>query len=215
MNPYELLRRLIRDLNVQAQRDMQVLFRDLGGDRAALAEVLAEIVESYGQAAASVTADWYDELRVDTGVRPGFAAVVPEPKTSGTAALVNWADVQATTEDAVQALIVGGVQRRITNYSRDVLTVSSVRDPRARGWMRVGSGECGFCAMLVSRGAVYTKSSVSFASHDNCHCSAAPAWSPHQTREVSDLFVPSARRRADGIKDVDAARARAWIAANL
>lgn len=215
MTPYEQFRRIIRDLNRDAQRDLQAIWRSVGGDPAALAEVLAEVVQTYGSAAAAVSADWYDELRAHTGVRPGFKATAPEPRDPGARILIDWAAAKATTEESFQTLIAGGVQKRITNYSRDVITTSSARDPRARGWMRIGAGECGFCAMLVGRGAVYTKATADFASHDHCKCGAAPAWSPQQITGVRDEFVPSARRRADETKAVDAARVRAWIAANL
>ena len=215
MNPYELLRRLIRDLNLQAQHDLQEIYRSAGGDPAAVEALLAEIIQSYGEAAAAVTADWYDELRADVGVRRGFTASIPEPSDPGASALVNWAVSTATDEAALVSLIEGGLQRRIMNYSRDVLTTNAVQDPRARGWMRTGSGECGFCAMLISRGSVYTKATVRFASHDHCHCSAAPAWAPDQIEDVKRLFVPSARRRSEETKAADADRARAWIAANL
>lgn len=215
MTPYEQFRRIIRDLNLDAQRDLQMIWRSVGGDPAALAEILAELVQTYGEAAAALSADWYDELRADTGVRAGFRAIVPEPREPGTSALVGWAATEATTEDAFRSLIAGGIQKRITNYSRNVITTSSVRDPRARGWMRIGSGECGFCAMLISRGAVYSKSTVDFASHDHCKCGAAPAWSPNQVKAVKDEFVPSARRRADETKAADAARAKRWIERNL
>lgn len=215
MNPYELLRRLIRDLSLQARRDLQEIYRSAAGDPAAVESLLAEVIQSYGEAAAAVTADWYDEMRADTGVAPGFAAVIPEPADPGATALVNWAVSSATDEAALVSLIEGGLQRRITNYSRNVLTTSSVRDPKARGWMRIGTGECGFCAMLVSRGSVYTKATVQFASHDHCNCTAAPAWAPEQIQAVQSQFVPSARRRSEETKAADADRARAWIAANL
>jgi hypothetical protein len=53
---------------------------------------------------------------------------------------------------------------------------SSIADPKARGWMRVGSGRCDFCRMLIGRGAVYTESTVDFHAHDHCGCGATPAW---------------------------------------
>lgn len=215
MTPYEQFRRVLRDLNLMAERDIRSLWRRFDGDPDALAEVLGEVVQTYGDAAASVSADWYDQLRADTGVRPGFSAVMPEPKNPGVGQLVGWATAKATDEEAFRSLILGGVQRRITNYSRDVITSSSIRDPRARGWMRIGTGECGFCAMLVSRGAVYTRESVDFASHDHCQCGAAPAFAPDQIEAVSAEFIPSARRRTDNIKQADADRAKRWIAANL
>lgn len=45
---------------------------------------------------------------------------------------------------------------------------------RGHGWQRVMVGEtCSFCAILVSRGAVYSSSTVRFKSHANCDCGAA------------------------------------------
>lgn len=215
MSPYQQFLRLIRDLNIEAQRDLDTLWRSVGGDPVALGEVLAELVQSYGDAAAAAAATWYDEVRTDAGVTPGFQAVLPEPREPGTYALVGWAADQANSADSFRSLIGGGVQRRITNYSREVLTTSSVRDPRARGWMRVGAGACDFCAMLISRGAVYTKESVRFASHDSCHCGVAPAWSSGQVASVRSEFVPSSRRRSEAASEADRARVRAWISANL
>lgn len=215
MTPYEQFSRLVRDLNLSAQRDLDSVWQASSGDPAALAEVLAEVVQTYGDASAAIAADWYDALRLDAGVRPGFAAYIPEPIAPGTSQLVAWASSTATDDDAFRSLVSGGLQRRITNYSRNVITESSVRDPRARGWMRTGGGNCGFCAMLISRGAVYTKSSVDFASHDHCRCGAAPAWSPNDVRAVRNEFVSSARNRAKESSEADNARARAWIAANL
>lgn len=215
MTPYEIFRRAIRDLNIQAQRDLEAVWRSSGGEPAVLAEILAEVVQTYGTTAAAVAAEWYDDLRADTGVRPGFSAVIPAPAEPGTTALVEWAAAKAASEESLKSLIAGGLQKRITNYSRDVVTTSSIRDPRARGWMRIGSGGCDFCAMLIGRGAVYTKATVDFSSHDHCNCSAAPSWNPAQTRAVHDEFVPSARRRSAEVKAADAERVRQWIDANL
>ena len=215
MTPYEAFRRAIRDLNLQAQRDLETIWRSSAGDPAALAEILAEVVQSYGDAGAAIAAEWYNDLRADTGVRPGFTAIIPEPDAPGTGALVDWAVASANNEDSLKSLIAGGLQRRITNYSRMVVTTSAVRDPRSGGWMRIGSGECGFCAMLVSRGAVYSSATVDFASHDHCQCSAAPAWNQSQVEAVRDEFVPSARRRSEETKQADRDRALAWIQANL
>lgn len=214
MTPYEQFRRLVRDLNLQAQADLRAIWRSAGG-RVELAEVLAELVQSYGDASAAVAAEWYDTLRSDSGVGAGFRAVVPDPRNPGTAPLIDWAASKAQSEEAFRTLISGGIQRRITNYSRNVITTSAVRDPKSGGWMRTGTGECGFCAMLISRGAVYSKETVDFASHDHCECHVAPVWSPAQVSAVKSEFVPTARRRSDRAAEADRERAKRWIAANL
>ena len=117
--------------------------------------------------------------------------------------------------ESFQSLVEGGFERRLTDYSRDVVMQSAVADPRARGWMRVGAGRCDFCAMLIGRGAVYTENTVRFASHDRCKCSVAPAFNPDQVKSVNSEFVASARNRSDASKSADAERARQWIETNV
>lgn len=196
----------------QLRDDLELLtrlaIRDLSGvgdSLDALVAAIEELVATYGSAAAAAAADWYDDLR-DLNEVPGrFQAVVPEIRDPGASALVSW----AYQFDAVRSLIEGGVQRRILNAARETITGSSVADPRARGWQRVGHGECGWCLMLISRGAVYSKATADFSSHDSCRCTAQPAWGG---REVAvKPFIPSER----DVSDADSARAKAWIAANL
>src|SRR5699024_506029 len=85
---------------------------------------------------------------------------------------------------------------------------SSLADPAADGWQRTGIGECQFCEMLISRGAVYSASTADFAAHDNCKCSAVPAFGG-QPRPVRP-YTPSQRH-----SEADQARAKAWISKNL
>lgn len=46
------------------------------------------------------------------------------------------------------------------------------------GWRRVAgrSSPCPFCLMLIGRGAVYNRQSVTFQSHDRCSCKPEPLW---------------------------------------
>ncbi len=97
---------------------------------------------------------------------------------------------------------------------------SAIADPEAAGWQRVGDGDsCGFCLMLISRGAVYTSESVKFGAHDWCNCQAGPSFGrPSDVFDV-DAYRQSKRRFFEGQKtgsaEQDDARARAWIAENL
>lgn len=216
MTPYETFRRAIRDLMILAESDIRDLWRlvqDAGPD--ALYELLPDIIDTYGSAAQSIAADHYEQVRDLAEVPGSFTPIVEPPANTGAGSLVGWATSTATSPEAFQLMILGGVQRRIVNQSRDVVRLSSIADPRAGGWMRTGSGGCGFCAMLISRGAVYSEKSVDFASHDNCNCNAAPAFNREQIRAVKSEFVPSARRRSEATKEADAERAREWIADNL
>lgn len=171
----------------------------------ALIAAIPDLVGVYGAAAGSLAADWYDELRDQTKIPGAFRAVVPEVPDPGAQSLVFWA---AQFPD-IRQLIEGGVQKRILNVARDSIATSAVADPQARGWQRVGHGECSWCQMLISRGSVYTKATVTFASHDSCRCTALPAWNG---KEVAvKPYTPSER----SMSDADRNRAKAWIAANL
>jgi hypothetical protein len=148
--------------------------------KAALRDVLPALVETYGAAAAALTADWYDDLREEAEVKGRFTAIPADLGDLGADALAGWGVgplYQAEPDWAsATTLIEGGLQRRIANASRETVIGSSIADPAARGWKRVGVGGCDFCRLLIGRGAVYTESTVEFESHDHCRCASAPAW---------------------------------------
>lgn len=169
------LRSQIRSLTNLATVDLDVLWRRSLSE-STLRDALPPLVNTYGAAAASVAADWYDELRDGRNARGRFRASPAEIADSGEQALVGWAFAEANDEAALKVLVAGGLQRRITNFSRLTVMESSLDDPAARGWTRVGSGECAFCQMLIGRGAVYTEASADFESHDHCGCAAVPAF---------------------------------------
>lgn len=68
--------------------------------------------------------------------------------------------------------------RHVKSASRDLVT-DTARLNRA-GWARqlTGGESCTFCAMLVSRGAVYTEKSVNFQTHNHCDCTATLVRNP-------------------------------------
>lgn len=165
--------------------------------RIALQDVLPSLVDTYGQAAAAVAADWYDEAREAAAVSGAFRAIPASIDDNATSALALWATESGTDLGSIQSLVNGGLQRRITNWSRQTVAGSALADPRADGWQRVGVGTCktGFCDMLIGRGAVYTEATADFASHDNCKCSAVPAFKG-APRPVKP-YTPSSRNISD------------------
>lgn len=67
--------------------------------------------------------------------------------------------------------VLGASKRHVLNAGRERLMRSSTGEGFG-GWARVSDGApCSFCAMLVSRGPVYS-SRGSFGAHDRCGCSA-------------------------------------------
>lgn len=66
---------------------------------------------------------------------------------------------------------LGAGKRYVLDGGRDLLLEAADRDPQIERWARVSDGSpCSFCAMLVSRGAVYSADTVGFKAHDFCGC---------------------------------------------
>lgn len=201
----------IDELTRLANLDLQALWTQIttaAVARELLADILPALVDIYGAAAATLAADWYDELRVQDDITGQFTAVAAElPARPRMDALAGWA---ASTFDLDPSASLsnsqGGLQRIIADAGRQTIVGSSLADPKARGWQRSASGGCGFCQMLASRGAVYTKSSVDFGSHDNCHCTAVPAW------EGRELAVRPYKPSARSVTAADRVRTREWMA---
>jgi hypothetical protein len=80
------------------------------------------------------------------------------------------------------------------NGARSAVWAHAERDRRALGYVRISltGSPCGWCAMLIGRGAVYrSERSAEYADgdkyHDNCQCAALPVFTRAQYRD-SALF---------------------------
>lgn len=143
--------------------------------RDVLNDLLPTLVRSYGEMGASVAADWYDEARLAAEVPGYFRAIPLQASDRGAEALIGWALSTATDDLALHALLLGGIQRRIADHLRLTLSSSSIEDPAAHGWMRVGRGECEWCRQYLD-GEIHYVEGYDFPAHDNCRCSVTPAW---------------------------------------
>lgn len=180
----------------------------------ALMELLPQLGDQYGSAAAYLAAEWFDEARLAAEARGTYMA--EQAGDVGRArwqALARWGTdpLRLTDPDwaAAMQLIMGGLQRTIADRHRLTITDNSYRDPQARGWQRVGTGDtCKFCRFLIDRGGVYTDRTVTFRSHDSCRCAASPTWDPRIRVVSREAFVQSARHRTPEQKAAHNARLR-------
>ncbi|MFI5840554.1 hypothetical protein ACIA8K_12680 [Catenuloplanes sp. NPDC051500] len=107
------------------------------------------------------------------------------------------AHIEAGTRSAA------AVERIVMNGARSATWSAAQRDTRVVGYARVSQSgtPCGFCAMLISRGAVYkTKLTATYSDgdqyHDNCHCVAIELYAESDyaserfalNREYQDLW---------------------------
>lgn len=206
------LRASLSGLTEAAQRELEALWQlefPNGGSaeqiRDFLMEVLPLVGQNYGDAAATLAAEWFDDARERASAPGSFSAVIaPDVTPKRWESLARWGvdPLFRPTPDPASALtlVKGGLQRTVADQHRETIARSSIADPAAKGWKRVGVGDtCKFCSDLLGRGAVYTTSSVHFRSHDNCRCAAAPAWNTKvvDISHANDDFTPSARFRSD------------------
>lgn len=208
----QALRTAVTDLAVLAGNDLDALWRQVSTPdeaREALEDVLPALVNTYGLASATISADWYDDARDMVEARGRFSAIPAELGDTGGGILARWAvgPLFAAEPDwrRAKVLVEGGMQLRIANASRYTVAGSSIADPAADGWQRQGAGSCAFCAMLIGRGAVYSESGADFAAHDHCHCSAVPAFKG-EPRPVKP-YTPSKRKASNA----DRARVREYL----
>jgi hypothetical protein len=178
-----LYRAALRDVNTLAQRALLDVWRSFDFSDAkrvqdALTDELPGIIATHHGVAATVAADWYDLMRLESDVPGRFDAVVAEPPSLGRAvALAGWAvgPLFGAEPNPTIALskLSGGLQRTVVNGARETITASSVADPRRPGWTRVGSGRCDYCRERIG---LHIRSSEIFESHDACGCVAVPAF---------------------------------------
>jgi len=157
--------------------------------QAALFEYVPTLVSEYGDVAASVAADWYDELRASEGVPGSFRAPLAP---SVQAAQVNDRLGYATRSSGPlwlgdSATLSGFLNLMVNEYvlqpGRDTIMTAAHKDKAA--YARIPEpGACKFCLMLASRGFVYSKATAGDSKkfHGKCRCNAMPVWDETRAR---------------------------------
>lgn len=84
---------------------------------------------------------------------------------------------------------LGTAGRIAVDGGRQTIADTVAHDRAAVGWYRVTDGDpCAFCALLASRGVVYKQDTAGFQAHNDCGCTAAPAFShDQQLPELSEV----------------------------
>lgn len=104
----------------------------------------------------------------------------------------------------------GSTQRLVLAGDRATIMGTFQASDEIAGWRRVGTGSCAFCAMLLSRGAVYSKDTADFQAHDRCGCSAEPLYEhepePEEVLRLQDEWA-EATAGASGAEALKAWRA--------
>lgn len=176
-------RRELTTLTGLAEKDLSALWREfdrVDGARDLLMDTLPRLVTIYGAAAATLAADYYDDLREQAGARGRFTAIPAEPagaEATEVLARVAVGPLFGAEPNFAAALTLasGGLQRHIANAGRETLRFSSIQDRAAEGWRRVGVGECEWCQQYLD-GEVHYVEGYDFDAHDHCRCNVEPVF---------------------------------------
>lgn len=192
-------------IRVIVERDLAAFWGSLNLNRPEAARdrllrYVPDLVSTYGDSAAAVAADWYDEVRAAERVPGKFRAFMqPSPYQDATEPAVRRMAAALFTDhpDTMLTGLTATASKYVLAAGRETVTRSADRDPRASGWQRVTSGNaCGFCRMLAGRGAVYKETSVNFGAHKSCNCAAVPSWDKHAPEVGVTEYTASQRMTA-------------------
>lgn len=156
-----------------------------------------EVVAYYSDGSAALAADFYDDERAAANVTGSFTTdLIVTDRVVKLRRAIAWSAEPLFDGDDVLAgkRLAEVVQLEAARPYRDTITGNTERDPQAIGWRRVAAGGCKFCAMLAARGAVYTEATARFASHEHCHCTAAPAFVGYDGPEADVVQYRASRR---------------------
>lgn len=178
------------------------------------AHLASVLIETGNRASAELAAEYLANLAmVETGAVGMPPVIAPAPPLAVIATNLRANGLLGTLAGlragmSVQAAAANGWVRTAGTASSFVLhgsrdtTMATVRaDPRITHWRRVSGGKtCDFCAMLISRGAVYKETTVDFRAHDHCGCVAEPEYRPvsAESRRIEAAW-PEGQKSADAL----------------
>ncbi|MBX9035039.1 hypothetical protein [Gordonibacter massiliensis (ex Traore et al. 2017)] len=148
--------------------------------RDAVVERIQMLAARYGDAAATLAADFYNEIADGAGASVADAVLADTATDASVAGSVRYSAKllfgQEPDADAFRRACAASLARFVKKAANDTVSKNAVRDGR-RGakFARVPSGSetCMFCVMLASRGFVYANRETAGEFdhfHDHCDC---------------------------------------------
>ena len=215
----DLLRTAQAELTKRVRRELASLAGTLTGNPQAIRDTLLQVVPAlvaeYGEVAATISAEWFEEVY---GARAAMAAPIRAEFIEQGVRYAAGHLFEGNTAATISALDTK-LDKWIKQAGRD--TISASADRHNIAWARVPSGAktCSFCLVMASRGAVYGREWAAGGRghdyHGDCDCQVVAVRSAddlpegYDPDELYDLY--SAARDAAGsgdIKDIAAAMRR-------
>lgn len=171
------LQTLLTDLSTLTVSQLVALFRQYQNTPnfpQLLKSALPQIVLPHAHAAATVTAQWYNELNPTSSFTATPTVTLPADQLDKT---VNWALHAPGTATPLDRL-AGSTKRMVFDASRDTVTGNAAKQ-RIKYARYASANACAFCQLLAARGAVYKSEDSAgvghkFHDHDRCVVVAVP-----------------------------------------
>lgn len=192
---------------------------DIDGTLAQWLTVVRPLIQRQRSTSTTLAANYYQRFRTlelpgTKAFTPVLAAEAPAEQIATTMLVTGPAQLRAasargvaldTAIDHARTSAAGTAMRLALGGGRDTLAGNVVADQRAIGWARVTSGNpCAFCAMVASRGPIYTEDTVDFETHASCACSIEPVYReagrdswPPGSAQYAELWNESTSGEAD------------------
>jgi len=191
-------------------------------DKKAWALKVAAIIKRHSAASAALAVRQYRKTRQSAGIAQPFTPRIQEPTMAQIGSATDWTlgtlYGDGGTREAAESNLLTASERLILNAGRDTTIANVKRDRQARAWARETSpGCCWFCAMLATRGAVYSSAEAAGKAsptngqmptgldeqgnefvnrfHNNCRCRVVPVFTQFEpqahVREWQSLWNDS------------------------
>jgi len=168
--------------------------------RAELLYTVPNLISYYADGSSALAADFYEDERERWESTPFTATPIVADRVVKIRRAIAWASDPLKDGDIETT---GGRLAEVVNLEtarpyRDTILWNRINDDKCIGWQRNTSGGCKLCRMLADRGAVYKKSTVRFAAHPNCKCTAVPVFLNGPDGEEASVmqYMASSRNRS-------------------
>lgn len=212
------------ELSKRVGGELESFFRSLSlsrpeASRDALLEFLPTLTAKYGDVAASLAADWYEESRAASGDVGRFrASTAPTVPTGAVEAKVRYlaGHLWSPAPNEMLGGLMVAADKYVKQPGRDTVAINAKRE--GVGWARVPTGAktCSWCMVLASRDAAYSSKRSAGGDgrrfHGDCDCvatriSKASDYPSGYLPDDYQAMYEAARNEAasGGMKDVAAA----------
>lgn len=171
--------------------------------RNSIIEYMQHLVDAYGDAAATLAADFYNEIAEKAGVEASDALLADRVSDRSIANSVRYGakSIFGETVDAetFARSCAASLERYVKQQANETMIKNAVRDGGAGvKFARVprGAETCAFCMMLAGRGFVYANSKTAGEFkhfHDHCDCKVIAGFGDaavegHDPKEYGKLY---------------------------